>query len=104
MVCLLKKALYGLKQSPRFERFTKEHNFIRIYQSQGDHTLFIKYSIIGKLTLLLVCVDDVILARYDEIEKLNLKEKLATKNEKVVYSKKEIFISQRKYVLNLLNG
>ncbi|RDY02078.1 hypothetical protein CR513_14516, partial [Mucuna pruriens] len=47
-------------------------------QSQGDHTLFIKYSPNGKLTLLLVYVDDMIVTGDDEIAKLNLKEKLAT--------------------------
>ncbi|RDX85356.1 hypothetical protein CR513_33472, partial [Mucuna pruriens] len=29
-------------------------------QSQGDHTFFIKPSLDGKLTILLVCVDDMI--------------------------------------------
>ena len=38
-------------------------------QSQGDHTLFIKHSQIGKLTLLLVYVDDIIITGDDEIEK-----------------------------------
>ncbi|RDX78941.1 hypothetical protein CR513_40699, partial [Mucuna pruriens] len=104
----LKKALYGLKQSPQawFGRFA---------QSQGDHTLFIKHSPNGKLTFLLVYVDDMIIIGDDEIEKLNMKEKLATQFEmkelgklkyflriEVVYSKQGIFISQRKYVLDLL--
>jgi len=38
-------------------------------QSQGDHTLFIKHSLNGKLTLLLVYVDDMIIIGDDEIEK-----------------------------------
>ncbi|RDX92279.1 hypothetical protein CR513_25617, partial [Mucuna pruriens] len=61
-VCKFKKALYGLKQSSRvwFERFT---------QSQGDHTLFIKHSLDDNLTLLLVYVDDMIIAGDDEIKK-----------------------------------
>jgi len=46
-------------------------------QSQGDHTLFIKYSQNGKLTLLLVYVDDMIITGDDEIEKQNLKQRLA---------------------------
>jgi len=49
---------------------------IFIFQSQGDHTLFIKHSPEGKLTLLLVYVDDIIVARDDEHEKQILKEKL----------------------------
>nr|KYP73849.1 Retrovirus-related Pol polyprotein from transposon TNT 1-94 [Cajanus cajan] len=116
-VCLLKKALYGLKQSPRawFGRFTKAMVSLGYRQSQGDHTLFIKHSSTGKLTLLLVYVDDMIIAEDDETEKLALKEKLAAQFEmkdlgklkyflgiEVAYSKNGIFISQRKYVLDLL--
>nr|KYP47675.1 Retrovirus-related Pol polyprotein from transposon TNT 1-94 [Cajanus cajan]KYP47687.1 Retrovirus-related Pol polyprotein from transposon TNT 1-94 [Cajanus cajan] len=77
-VCLLKKALYDLKQSPRawFGRFTKAIVSLGYRQSQRDHTLFIKHSSTGKLTLLLVYVDDMIIAGDDETEKLALKEKL----------------------------
>jgi hypothetical protein len=61
-VCRLKKALYGLKQSPRawFGRFTKAMVCLGYKQSQGDHTLFFKHSQGGKLTVLLVYVDDII--------------------------------------------
>ncbi|RDX61249.1 hypothetical protein CR513_60537, partial [Mucuna pruriens] len=61
-VCKLKKALYGLKQSPRtwFGRFAQVMISLGYRQSQGDHTLFIKHSPNGKLTLLLVYVDDMI--------------------------------------------
>ena len=116
-VCRLKKDLYGLKQSPRawFGRLTRAMIFMGYLQSQGDHTLFIKHSQEGKLTLLLVCVDDTIVAGDDEHEKQILKEKLAAQFEmndlgklkyflriEVAYSKKGIFISQRKYVIDLL--
>ncbi|RDX71604.1 hypothetical protein CR513_49032, partial [Mucuna pruriens] len=47
-------------------------------QSQGVHTLFIKHSLDGKLILLLVYVDNMIVIGDNEIEKLTLKEKLAT--------------------------
>ena len=72
-VCILKKALYGLKQSPRawFGRFTQAMVSLGYRQSQGDHTLFIKHSQNGKLTLLLVYVDDIIITGDDEIEKQN---------------------------------
>jgi len=46
-------------------------------QSQRDHTSFIKHSVTGKLTLLMVFVDDIIIAGHDKIEKLALKEKVA---------------------------
>ena len=53
-VCKLKKFLYGLKQSPRawFERFTHAMLKWGFKQSQGDHTLFIKYSSQGKIATL----------------------------------------------------
>jgi len=56
-LCLQKKVLYGLKQSPRawFGRFTKALVSLGYKESQGDHTLFMKHFITGKLTLLVVC-------------------------------------------------
>lgn len=38
-------------------------------KSQGNHTLFIKHFQDGKLTLLLVYVDDMIIACIDEVDK-----------------------------------
>jgi len=77
-------------------------------QSQGDHT--------RNLTLLLVYVDDMIIAKDNETEKLALNEKLMTQFEmkelgklrylrgiEVFIQKKGIFISQRKYVFDLCN-
>ena len=55
-MCKLKKALYGLKQPPRawFGRFAKVMKVFGYKQSQGDHTLFIKHSVAGGVTALLV--------------------------------------------------
>ena len=80
-VCRLKKALYGLKQSPQawFGRFTQA--MISLGYKQSHHTLFIKHSQDGKLTLLLVYVDDIIIVGYDELEKQTLRERLATQFE-----------------------
>ncbi|RDX96694.1 hypothetical protein CR513_20602, partial [Mucuna pruriens] len=61
-------------------------------KSQGDHTLFIKHSPNGKLTLLLVYVDDMIVIGDDKIEKLNLKEKLATQFEMKELGKLKYFL------------
>ena len=68
-VCKLKKALYGLKQSPRawFGKLTKVMTRMKYNQSQGDHTLFIKKSVHGKITVLIVYVDDIIMTG-DDIE------------------------------------
>ena len=113
----LKKALYELKQSPRawFERLEKVMKEPRYKQSQGDHTLFIKHSATGGVTALLVYVDDIIVTGNDEREKHKMKQRLATKFEikeleklkyflgiEVAYSTQGIFISQQKYVIDLL--
>ena len=63
----LKKANYGLKQSLRawFGRFTKVMLSLGFKQSQGDHTLFIKHFDSGRVTTLLVYVDDIIVIGND---------------------------------------
>lgn len=59
-----KKALYGLKQSPqaRSDRFTKVFKQDGYSQSQADHTLFIKRFTDGRITVLIVYVDDIVLS------------------------------------------
>ena len=116
-VCKLKKALYELKQSPRvwFGRFAKVMKEFGYKQSQGDHTLFIKHFVVGGVTALLVYVDDIIVTRNDEREKHEVKQRLEKEFEikeigklkyflgiKVAYSTQGIFISQQKYVIDLL--
>ncbi|RVW35848.1 Retrovirus-related Pol polyprotein from transposon RE1 [Vitis vinifera] len=96
-VSKLKKSLYSLKQSPRawFDRFAKSNN--------------------GRMTILIVYVDDIILTGDDTGEVERLKKVLATEFEvkdlgqmryflrmEVARSRKGISISQRKYVLDLL--
>ena len=78
-VCRLKKTLYGLKQSPSawFGRFSKVMIANGYKQSQGDHTLFIKHSISGGVTTLIVYVNDIIVTWNDEKEKNTLKQCLA---------------------------
>lgn len=58
-------------------RFTKSNGFLGYRQNQGNHTLFIKHSSTGKLTPLLVYMDDMTIVGDDETEKSALKEKLA---------------------------
>ena len=60
-----------MKQSPRswFERFTKVMLALGFKQSQEDHTLFIKHFDSGRVTTLLVYVDDIIMIRNDPKEK-----------------------------------
>ena len=116
-VCKLKKALYGLKQSPRawFERFSRAMQKFGYNQSQADHTLFIKRSLQRKVTALIVYVDDMVLTGNDEEEIQRLKQSLAQEFEikdlgnlkyflgiEVARSRHGIFLSQRKYILDLL--
>lgn len=78
-VCKLKKSLYGLKQSLRawFGRFTKAMKAYGYWQSNSDHTLFIKKKS-GKLTALIVYVDDMIVTRNDLEERKALQDYLST--------------------------
>lgn len=50
----VKKALYGPKQSPRllFGRLTKVMQSVGYKQSKGDHTLFVKHSKSGLVSIL----------------------------------------------------
>ncbi|RVW96855.1 Retrovirus-related Pol polyprotein from transposon TNT 1-94 [Vitis vinifera] len=116
-VCKLQKSLYGLKQSPRawFDRFTKAVLKLGYKQGQADHTLFVKKSHAGKMAILIVYVDDIILFGNDMEELQNLKTYLSEEFEvkdlgnlkyflgmEVARSRKGIVVSQRKYILDLL--
>ncbi|RVW35444.1 Retrovirus-related Pol polyprotein from transposon RE1 [Vitis vinifera] len=116
-VCKLKKSLYGLKQSPRawFDRFEKVIKKQGYRQGQSDHTMFFKQSNDGRMTILIVYVDNIILTRDDTGEVERLKKVFAIEFEvkdlgqmryflrmEVARSRKGISISQRKYVLDLL--
>ncbi|RVW76419.1 Retrovirus-related Pol polyprotein from transposon RE1 [Vitis vinifera] len=117
-VCKLKKSLHGLKQSPRawFERFGKVIKHYGYTQSQADHTMFYKHSYEGKVAILIVYVDDIVLTEDDCNELEKLKGKLAEEFEikdlgalkyflgmEFARSKEGIFVNQRKYVLDLLD-
>ena len=115
-VCRLKKSLYGLKQSPRawFGKFRKELRLLGYKQSNADHTLFFKHYN-GKIVILIVYVDDIVITGNDDKGISNLKKMLSRSFEvkdlgflhyflgiEVVYGALGIYLSQRKYVLDLL--
>jgi hypothetical protein len=115
-VCKLKKLLYGLKQSPRawFGRFSSAMRTFGYKQSGADHTLFIKHKG-GKVTALIVYVDDIVLTGDDPSEMQLLQEYLAAEFKmkslgqlkyflgiEVARSAQGISLSQRKYVIDLL--
>ena len=70
-VCKLQRALYGLKQSPRawFGRFSLAMKKYGFQQSNADHTLFLKKQQ-GKVTTLIVYVDDMVITG-DDIEEIS---------------------------------
>ncbi|BBN67319.1 transposable element gene [Prunus dulcis] len=115
-VCKLKKALYGLKQFPRawFGRFTASMKKFSYQQANTNHTLFIKHRA-GKMTLLIIYVDDMIVTGDDTVEIEELQKCLAYEFKmkylgslkyflglEVTPSKYGLFLSQRKYVMDLL--
>ncbi|WKA09914.1 hypothetical protein VitviT2T_027524 [Vitis vinifera] len=115
-VCKLKKSLYGLKQSPRawFGRFTKSMRAFGYRQSNSDHTLFLKKQH-DKITALIVYVDDMVVTGNDPEERKALQNYLSREFEmkdlgplkyflgiEVSRSSEGIFLSQRKYALDLL--
>ncbi|BBH09453.1 hypothetical protein Prudu_021956 [Prunus dulcis] len=107
-VCILKKALYGLKQSPwAWYRYEK----LGYQRANTDHTLFIKHRV-GKVTLLMIYVDDMIVTSDDTIEIEELQKGLASEFQmkdlgsqkyflevEVTRSKHGLFLSQMKHVM-----
>jgi len=81
-VCKLKKDLYGLKQSPRawFGRFTQVMKKFGYTQSNSDQTLFIKH-IMGKLVVLIIYIDDMVVTGDDAEEIHCLQHHLASEFE-----------------------
>lgn len=85
-------------------------------QSQADHTMFYKQSQEGKVDILIVYVDDILLTGDDHNELERLKVRLAGEFEikdlgslkyflgmEFARSKGGIFVTHHKYVLDLLN-
>ncbi|CAL8085203.1 unnamed protein product [Prunus armeniaca] len=116
VVCKLWKCLYGLKQSPRacFGRFAASMKKFGYVQSNSDHALFLERHK-GKLIALIIYVDDIIVTGDDQMEMQNLQKYLASEFKmkslgdlkyflgiEVARSKHGIFLSQRKYILDLL--
>ncbi|KAL8104492.1 hypothetical protein AgCh_028637 [Apium graveolens] len=116
-VCRLKKTIYELKQSPRtwFGKFQRAMVRFGYKQGNSDHTMFVKRK--GeKITVLIVYVDDIVITSNDTCEIADVKRRLASEFEmkdlgklryflgiEVSRSPGGIFLSQRKYTLDLLN-
>ncbi|KAM7485260.1 hypothetical protein LguiA_001269 [Lonicera macranthoides] len=116
LVCRLHKSLYGLKQASRqwFAKFTEAIHAAGYTQSRADYSLFTRQR--GQsFTVLLIYVDDIIITGNDpqsiEETKKYLHGKFRIKDLgnlkyflgiEVASSKRGIFISQRKYALEII--
>lgn len=115
-VCILRKSLYGLKQSPKagFNRMTRVVKVDRFTQCQLDHTIFFKHSLDEKTTLFIVIVDDIVITEDDhkQVERLkNFGKRIWVKDlgqlkyflgMEIARTKDDIYMSRRKYTLDLL--
>ena len=115
--CKLKKSIYGLKQASRqwFAKFSSTLIQLGFIQSKADYSLFTRRH--GDIfMILLVYVDDVLIACNDKAEvdrfKVMLDDKFKLKDLgdlkyflglEVARSDKGIALCQRKYTLELLN-
>jgi hypothetical protein len=117
-VCKLNKSLYGLKQASRqwYAKLSSTLINAGYKQSMVDYSLFVR-SHEGNFTAILVHVDDIILAgnNLEQIQKLkkHLGDHFKLKDLgnlqyfldiEVARSKKGIFLSQRKYALEILEN
>jgi Reverse transcriptase (RNA-dependent DNA polymerase) len=115
-VCKLKKSIYGLKQSPRawYEKLSSYLISCGFITSKADSSLFVnldKYD----TTIILVYVDNIIITG-NNLEKIRQVKKQLRKNFdikdlgllkyflgiEIAHSPKGLFISQRKYIIDLL--
>ena len=116
-VCRLRKSLYGLKQSPHawFGKFSQAVKKFGSQKSKSDHFVFYRNSSSG-IILLVVYVNDIVITGSDSTRISSLKSFLHNQfhtkdlgmlryflGVEVMRSKHGIFLSQRKYVLDLLS-
>ena len=116
-VCCLLKSLHGLKQSPRAwsGKFSQAVEKFGLQKSKYDHFVFYRNSSSG-IILLVLYVDDIVITESDSTRISSLKfflhGQFHTKDlgmlryllgVEVMRSKRGIFLSQRKYVFDLLS-
>lgn len=116
-VCKFKRYLHGLEQFPRawFDKFTKAIRNYGCIQSQANHTMILKQIVGGKIAILIMYVDDIILI-VNNLEELPRPIKVLAKEfeikdlgpleyflgMKIARSKDCICVSQREYTIDLL--
>ncbi|KAE8706377.1 hypothetical protein F3Y22_tig00110393pilonHSYRG00025 [Hibiscus syriacus] len=115
-VCKIRKALYGLKRAPRawYGKIAKFLTKSGYSVTPADSSLFVKANE-GKLAIVLVYVDDLIITGDDEAEILQTKENLSVRFQmkelgqlkhfiglEVDHTHEGIFLCQHKYAKDLL--
>ena len=116
-MCKLKKALYGLKQAPRAWYSCIESYFLKegFEKCQYEHTLFIKTRKRGKILIVCLYVDDLILTGNNELMFVEFKKSMMLEFDmtdlgkmryflgiEVMQRSDDIFISQKKYTQEVL--
>lgn len=116
-VCLLQKSLYGLKQAPRawFQRFSSFIQTIGFIPSLSDASLFV-YHHNSEIAYLLLYVDDIILTASSQpfLDRIitHLRSEFSMTDLgllhhflgiAVIRDSSGLFLSQRQYILDLLN-
>ena len=115
-MCLLKKAIYGLKQSPQawFEKFSSIVTTYGFQRCAVDHSVFYRWTDSG-CVILAVYVDDIQVTGSDltgiQRTKDHLQKHFVTKDMgrpkyfldiEFAYTRNRMTLSQRKYVLDLM--
>ncbi|KAH9669588.1 hypothetical protein KPL70_021846 [Citrus sinensis] len=116
LVCRLHKSLYGLKQASHqwFAKFSEAIRSVGFVQSKADYSLFTRKQ--GKsFTALLIYVDDILITGNDLVSIADIKKFLHNQFHlkdlgdlkyflgiEISASRKGIFISQRKYALEII--
>ncbi|KAJ9548514.1 hypothetical protein OSB04_021057 [Centaurea solstitialis] len=115
-VCLLHKSIYGLKQAPRawFQRLSMALFSIGFKGSKTDPSLFI-YSSQGTILYMLVYVDDIIITGNNDVAINAVVNRLRTTfaikdlgplhyflGIEIVPTGKDVILSQKKYIMELL--
>jgi Reverse transcriptase (RNA-dependent DNA polymerase) len=116
MVCKLNKAIYGLKQLPCAWYAKLSHALLlnNFTKSTSDSTMFVQI-INNTIIVVLIYVDDIIIVGNDDNQIVNVKNYLKEKFDikvleklryfleiEIAHSNKDLFLSQRKYTLDLL--
>jgi hypothetical protein len=115
-VCLLKRALYGLKQAPCswYSRIDNTLLHLKLIKSTTDYNMYLAVRK-GKLTIILLYVDDLLVTGDDKEEVMRIKTELITQFDmtdlgevqmylgaEVIKNQAGIWLHQRRYILQTL--